>query len=142
MIGSGSFLGAIAFGLLLSKRWSFFVELIWGAMFIILFCMTFCERKHFQDEQLKVKLNCIGWLFVLWCIPSFYLVTDYLTSMWRPFAILGTFSFLTFYDFKKVQKEYYTKQMLTHFFYGLFVEGLHYRIMAEQSELFLKSEVA
>ena len=104
MIGSGSFLGAIAFGLLLSKRWSFFVELIWGAMFISLFSMTFHERKYFQDASLlKVKMTCIGWLLVLWFISSFYLVTDYLTSMWRPFAIIGTFSLLTFYDFKKDQ---------------------------------------
>ena len=143
MIGSGSFLGAIAFGLLLSKRWSFFVELIWGAMFISLFSMTFCERKYFQDASLlKVKMTCIGWLLVLWFISSFYLVTDYITSIWRPFTIIGTFSFLTFYDFKKDQKEYYMKQMFACFLFGAFIEGLHCRLMAEQSNLFLKSEVA
>ena len=32
--------------------------------------------------------------------------------------------------------------MFTSIFFGAFIEGLHYRIMAEQSNLFLKSEVA
>ena len=106
MICSGSFLGAIAFGLVLSKRWSFFVELIWGAMFISLFSSIFLERKYFSDSsQIKMKLTCTGWLLILWGTPSFYLVTDYITSIWRPFAIIGTWFFLTFYDFQKDQKQ-------------------------------------
>lgn len=143
MICSGSFLGAIFFGLLLSKRWSFFVELIFGAMFISLFCTMFHERRHFSDSSLiKMKYTCTGWLLILWAVPSFYLVTDYITSMWRPFAIIGAFTFLTFYDFQKDQKQTYIKQMFAALFFGAFIERLNYRIMAEQSNLFLKSEVA
>ena len=89
-----------------------------------------------------MKLTCTGWLLILWAAPSFYLVTDYITSMWRPFAIIGTFNFLTFYDFQKDQKQVYIKQMFAAIIFGAFIEGLHYRIMAEQSNLFLKSELA